>query len=241
MFVFPRGASVMEVRTRENEQTYRIGRQSVLIVPAGELHDDEGVSSIYDTFALYPSPALLAHQLSRVGLSDAEANSLQHRFAEVERSEWLDQLVQKYFFERVISSDETPELQFYEQEIVRELLRLVVNRPQQESTDPGFVGPVTRVALEHIESNLFSTMDLAQLASVAGCSVATLVRHFRADTGLAPQAYVVARRLEEARILLSNPRISVSEVALLVGYQTLSAFSDAFKRHYGRSPSSLRG
>lgn len=240
MFVFPRGASVMKVRTPDERHTYRVDRQTVLIVPAHKLHDDEGVSSIYDTFALYPSSDLLTQQLKRVELTALEAHNLQTRFSHVERSAWLDQLVQKYFFERVISKEKAPELGFYEQEIVRELFRLVVQNPLQDRLDPGFVGPITRLALEHIESNLFSSTDLSELAGVARCSVSTLVRHFRTDTGLAPQAYVVMRRLEEARILLLNTDVSVSEVAMLVGYQKLSAFSDAFKRRYGRSPRSLR-
>lgn len=240
MLVFPRGASVMEVRTTGATQTYRVDRKSVLIVPAHEPHDDEGISSIYDTLALYPSSVLLLEQIKRTGLSKTESARLQREFTQLDRSDWLEQLVQKYFFERVISNNRDSELHFYEREIVRELLRLAIRPDEEDQLVPGCVGPVTKIVLEHIESNLFSPNDSSKLARVAGCSVSTLIRHFRADTGLAPQAYIVARRLEEARALLMNTDISVSEVGFLVGYQKLSAFSDAFKRHHGASPRSLR-
>jgi AraC-like DNA-binding protein len=47
------------------------------------------------------------------------------------------------------------------------------------------------------------------------------------------------RRLEEARRLIEAGTHAVGQVAVLVGYENFGAFSTAFKRQFGRSPSSF--
>src|SRR5689334_393126 len=49
MLVLPRASCKMEVRSRDPKMSFRIDSSSVLIVPKDLEHDDEGVSSIYDT------------------------------------------------------------------------------------------------------------------------------------------------------------------------------------------------
>src|ERR1044071_7477450 len=68
MLIFPRGSSAMEVRTRRPARTYTVDSETILIVPKGLEHDDEGASSIYDTMALYPSDSLLSRAAKKIGL-----------------------------------------------------------------------------------------------------------------------------------------------------------------------------
>jgi transcriptional regulator GlxA family with amidase domain len=51
-------------------------------------------------------------------------------------------------------------------------------------------------------------------------------------------AYVQGRRLDEARRLLGRTRMDVREVATMVGYANTGAFSEAYRRRFGHSPSS---
>ena len=67
-----------------------------------------------------------------------------------------------------------------------------------------------------------------------------LLRAFQKGLGDSPVAYVRARRLDEALLLLRSGRLDVSEVSARVGYRTLSAFSQAFKARFGQSPSAVR-
>src|ERR1035437_3406576 len=48
MFIFPRGSSSMEVRTKAPAATYKVDAFSVLLVPQDLVHDDEGTAAIYD-------------------------------------------------------------------------------------------------------------------------------------------------------------------------------------------------
>jgi AraC family transcriptional regulator len=55
-----------------------------------------------------------------------------------------------------------------------------------------------------------------------------------------PQRYHTRQRIERAKTLLAERRRSVTEVGLIVGYSEASAFSSAFRRVSGLTPSSYR-
>jgi len=78
--------------------------------------------------------------------------------------------------------------------------------------------------------------SIATLARRAGASLRTLERCFLADTGVAVGEWRRRVRLFHALRLLEDGT-PVTEVALEVGYATTSAFSHAFARQFGRSPS----
>jgi AraC-like DNA-binding protein len=59
---------------------------------------------------------------------------------------------------------------------------------------------------------------------------------FRAATGLRPHEYLLRRRIERAQELLRREPISLSDVALSVGFQTQAHFTTVFKRFVGRTP-----
>jgi transcriptional regulator GlxA family with amidase domain len=77
------------------------------------------------------------------------------------------------------------------------------------------------------------------LARRAGASLRTLERCFLSETGLSLGEWRRRVRLFHALHLLQGGA-SVTEVALDVGYASVSAFSQAFARQFGHSPSKLR-
>jgi AraC family transcriptional activator of mtrCDE len=83
--------------------------------------------------------------------------------------------------------------------------------------------------------------SLDDLAHVAGASRATLVRLFQKSIGAAPLEFLTDLRLNLARNKLATSSQSMMEIAAAVGYQSESAFSRAFSRHFGMPPSEARG
>ncbi|HWT99621.1 MAG TPA: AraC family transcriptional regulator [Terriglobales bacterium] len=81
---------------------------------------------------------------------------------------------------------------------------------------------------------------LDELADLAGASRATLVRLFQKTAGMAPLEFLTDLRLNLARNRLVAGQETMVEIAIAVGYQSESAFSRAFSRHFGVAPSSLR-
>lgn len=86
--------------------------------------------------------------------------------------------------------------------------------------------------LRHLE-----TATVTKAAAAAHTSVRTLTRHFRYETGLSWRTFLRTARIVRAVELLSAPTASVSSVSLAVGFESLSAFSSAFKSLVGESPS----
>lgn len=95
--------------------------------------------------------------------------------------------------------------------------------------------------LAHIDSHLSEPLDLPRLADVAHFSPFHFHRLFAAWMGETLGDYLRRRRVEVAGVkLLSQPRLTVLQAALDVGFGSSEAFSRAFKAHFGASPSGWR-
>lgn len=91
--------------------------------------------------------------------------------------------------------------------------------------------------VEYIEQNLV----LNEVAASVNLSTFHFARAFKQMTGLPPRAWLTALRMETAQDLMrSCPTMSLTEVAISVGYQSQTAFGTAFKRHCGASPRDWR-
>jgi len=73
-----------------------------------------------------------------------------------------------------------------------------------------------------------------------GLSASWMRTVFRQETGLSPKRYQLTQRLNRAADLLRSTHSSISEIACLVGFCSLAAFSNSFAREFGCSPSAFR-
>lgn len=80
-----------------------------------------------------------------------------------------------------------------------------------------------------------------QVAAAAGLPRRTLDRVFCADVGRTVHDYLVELRLRNARRLLRQTDLSLSEVSRRSGYASLSSFMRMFAVHTGESPVGYRG
>lgn len=95
--------------------------------------------------------------------------------------------------------------------------------------------------IEYIDRHLAAKLELRALARVANFSSFHFHRVFFAWTGEKLGTYVRRRRLEIAAIRLAGePRSTVLEIALAVGFGSAEAFTRAFKRRFGRAPTPWR-
>jgi AraC family transcriptional regulator len=65
-------------------------------------------------------------------------------------------------------------------------------------------------------------------------------RQSKAATGLPPHQYVIARRVERAKLLLHGSDLSLAEVAACAGFSAQSQFSYHLKRIVGVTPRQFR-
>lgn len=93
-----------------------------------------------------------------------------------------------------------------------------------------------QTAVERIRSQPQRSISTEELAALAGMSVTSFHRHFKAATDLSPLAYQQHVRLLEARHLLAGGTHNVTEVAFAIGYASSSQFSREYKRMFGSPP-----
>ncbi len=97
-----------------------------------------------------------------------------------------------------------------------------------------------RTALEYLQSHL-SDPDALQKVSERLCvSPRQCQRLFRVAMGCSPSEYLTELRLRRAATLLVSTNLSVSEIALEVGYLSLSHFSRVFRERFGKTPRAFR-
>jgi transcriptional regulator of acetoin/glycerol metabolism len=100
-------------------------------------------------------------------------------------------------------------------------------------------GAMRRVR-EHVEVHLSESMDLAELAGVAGRSVYHFARAFKQSTGETPHHYLVRRRIEQAREMLAHSELPLSEIALATGFSDQSHLARHFRQMLGMTPGQFR-
>ena len=83
-------------------------------------------------------------------------------------------------------------------------------------------------------------MPIRAIASRTGCSVRTLEGLFRSVVQAPPGAYYLSLRLQAARRLAVDTRLSMAEIAVRTGFSSVASLSRAFRRHYGHPPSAAR-
>ena len=88
----------------------------------------------------------------------------------------------------------------------------------------------------HLDTHTAVSLSLEEMARLAGMSASHFSALFKAAYGKSPVAYHIFRRIDEAKYLLAQRGLSVSEVAERTGYPDLFSFSRMFKRVTGFSP-----
>ena len=92
----------------------------------------------------------------------------------------------------------------------------------------------------YIEANLSRHIKVEQIADELKISRGYLRNLFYKSRGTSPQEYLMKKRMDKAKELLSSRNLPVASVAASVGYDDALGFSRMFKRYCGVSPSEYR-
>jgi AraC family carnitine catabolism transcriptional activator len=94
--------------------------------------------------------------------------------------------------------------------------------------------------IEIMQTNIENPVQVAAICKKAKVPSATanrlFLRHFRAS----PSRYYMTMRLERALHLLGNSPLPIRDIAAKVGFADASAFTRAYRLHFGKLPSSSR-
>lgn len=100
------------------------------------------------------------------------------------------------------------------------------------------------IRLENVRNSIAETLDerltLATLADQAFLSPFHFQRTFFRVYGETPHEFLTRQRIDLAKKLLAENQLSISEICIAVGFQSLGTFSDRFRRLTGLSPTEYR-
>ena len=114
--------------------------------------------------------------------------------------------------------------------------------PQRASTSLRFGTrhPALIAALETMESRLEEPLDRERLARIAGVSIRHLDRLFRQELNAGFVETYRNMRLDQARKLLAQSPLSISEIAFATGFSSASHLSRCFTQKFAKSPGQCR-
>ena len=92
----------------------------------------------------------------------------------------------------------------------------------------------------YIDHHFKESLTLDQLADEAHMNKYYLSHAFKQEYGISPINYMISRRLEESKYLLAETDLSMSQIAQLLGFSSLSYFSQVFRKTQGLSPMEYR-
>ena len=133
------------------------------------------------------------------------------------------------------------------EEICRSLLDVILVRLERQrdlSFSDESAGPRSSREFElvrrYIDNHFKENLTLDQLAQLAHLNKYYLAHTFRAEFGTSPINYLISRRVEESRFLLRETDHTLSLIAQMLGFSSLSYFSQCFRRVEGISPMEYR-
>lgn len=92
----------------------------------------------------------------------------------------------------------------------------------------------------YIDKNYNENISLKSTAEAVNANQYYLSHIFKEETGFSPMQYVTRRRIGEAQNLLINTQLSITEIAVNVGYNNSNYFQNVFKKIVGYTPGSYR-
>ena len=92
----------------------------------------------------------------------------------------------------------------------------------------------------YIDLHFKEALTLEQLAEEGHMNKYYLSHTFKKEYGVSPINYMISRRIEESKYLLAETDLSMSQIAQLLGFSSLSYFSQVFRKTQGLSPMEYR-
>jgi len=122
------------------------------------------------------------------------------------------------------------------------LLRNYADVKFKETVSQSRLSRHQRCALtEYIHGNLQHQISIAQLSAVVGLGVWTFCRRFKESYGMTPCAYLLEKRIEQARMMLLDSSKPIKAIASECGFSDQAHMTRAFRRKLNLTPGQIRG
>ena len=230
--------------------TIVLGEKDILIIPPGELHmlkaPDTGSRMImmvdYSLLCNLKGMDSLLHNLHPYMIIRKENND--------EIRDELAVVLRNYMLE--IESEYFGTAPYFEARIYSLLISFFVDLGRESNNQERRFGNFTTnkqheyvqkfmTVCNYINEHCTEEVTVDELADIAGFSKFHFARLFKQFTNVSYYDYLTRKRIEHAETLLITPDISITEVAMQSGFNSLSTFNRVFKNLKNCTPSEYKG
>lgn len=95
-------------------------------------------------------------------------------------------------------------------------------------------------AMDYIDTHYDKDIDVTSLADMCGYSQYHFIREFKKILNVTPYRYIISRKLFYAKKMLKESDLDVYQIAMTVGFKSLSNFCKVFKKYEGITPKKYR-
>ena len=93
---------------------------------------------------------------------------------------------------------------------------------------------------KYIDAHFKEDITLDTLSELTFLNKYHIVHAFKQYKGISPINYMIQKRIQEAKVLLSTTNLQISEISIIIGFTSQSYFAQAFKKATGISPIQFR-
>ena len=124
---------------------------------------------------------------------------------------------------------------------IREALSILrIIDPELDSVLSNFEDPHKVELIRFMEKNYMFNMPLERFSYLTGRSLTSFKRDFKKAFNISPQKWLIQKRLELAHYRLMEKQMKPVDVCYETGFENLSHFSYAFKKHFGYPPTRVK-
>jgi AraC-like DNA-binding protein len=124
--------------------------------------------------------------------------------------------------------------------VLGEALSELISQPAPTTTAEPPGNALVEQIRGYLDANLRHQVSMERLAQMSGVTPDYLNRLFRRHVGEPVHAYLLKKRLEQARRMCEESDLLIKQIALGVGFNDPLYFSRLFRKHHGCSPTDLR-
>lgn len=230
-----------EVDVRINDKHYFITRPTAVFVSNFETHSFTAVSKEFSRFCISLTPSMIKQEIKSDKLLSIISNRPEHFCHCIDVTEiepFLTPVLWELIKEYKRRSKEYPE---NAPALLRcMLVALYRHAPHAFPFEDNNITSTVQKIKQKIETELASEQSLDELAAEFHISRYYLAHAYKQVTGYSIKNYRMLCRIAEARELLTNTSLSVSEISEHIGFPDTSNFSKYFKKKMGYTPSQYR-
>ncbi len=118
------------------------------------------------------------------------------------------------------------------------LVRIMQTQNLKTITDDTYHSAQNPLAfvLNYIKANLNEKLSINSLSDKACMSKATFYRLFKRELGISPNDFILAEKINKAKVLLSQPGAKVASIGYELGFSDANYFIRTFKKIMGTTP-----